>query len=133
MGDLFGDDAPVKTNGRRARKPKVAEQSDGAVRRCFDAWYNCYLAKWRMTPKHLEPGRAGRDFKALVAAYGEAETLALIERFFATAAWQVVRGGYTVGEFYRAAPALSLEGLKPADERTAGNLDAASRATRRRQ
>lgn len=79
-------------------------------------------------------GRDGKHFKDLAASYGEEQVLELIRRFFDTSDPKVVASDYSVAALYRLAQHVMLLDRRsgPRDRRTAENVDAVARATRRR-
>lgn len=86
------------------------------------------------TPK-IEGGKDGNLIKKMVAAWGEEQTIAIIERFFVE--WRkhnprVIRLNPDIGSIYSVAPWLQVlpETGHAADPRTNKNVDAALRATR---
>lgn len=127
MTNLFGDEVS-RRNGKAARPP-----ADGVVKACFAAWAAGFAGRFNMPPIHPSAAKDGALFKKLAASLGGQDaTTALIARFFASTHPRVVRSNYTVGEFFSLAQGLLIEDRQPRDERTNSNIDAATRATRRR-
>lgn len=113
--------------------PPPAKLEPSAVTKCRALFRDLHEKKLGIPPleKH---GRDGKHFKDLVAAYREEPTLELIRRFFDTSDPKVVASDYSVGALYRLAPHVMLLDRRtgPRDRRTAENVDAVARATRRR-
>lgn len=140
MDDLFGDGE----NGDGATRPKKrpGARSDGVVQRCIDAYFRGFVGKFNPpatpTEQLLKPiihgGKDGAHFKKMVATWGEPTVLALVDEFFTTTHPRVVRSDYSVGALFQCAQHLIVAntGQTLPDQRTAENVDAASRATRRR-
>lgn len=121
---LFGDQSPKKT-----RKPKGAVESDGAVVRVETAFLAAFEKCWGFPTKRESIGFERKQLKDLIGSWGEEDVLGLVEKFFAS---NQRRGDYSIRDFCRQAQTLRLEQRRaPGNERTAGNLDAAARATGR--
>lgn len=100
-----------------------------AIGRCLTAYSEAF-ARYRSGKAVVEPGKAGKQMKQLLTAFGEARVLALIDQFFTTADARVVRSDYTVGALFSLAQHLNI-GPRPSAQLVA-NIDAAARACGRR-
>ena len=128
MGEtLFGDDAPPK----RTRKTKA--ETDGVVGRLLDLFKAEHEARTgvRYLVKH---GKDQKLLRQLATASSEEETAAAIRLMFGEAYTDapILRSNLDVGALSLHIQHLRLRGQRPTDLRTISNLDAASRATRRR-
>lgn len=115
-----------------ARRTKTDVVSD--TKRLIDAYHDAYLAKFGIKPV-IVGGKDGTQAKRLAATVdgGAGEVVRLLGVFFRTTDPRVQRSDYSFGAFASLVPHLRLIGLKIADERTASNVDAATRATQRRE
>ncbi len=122
-----------------------APKSDGSVQRCIDAFYDAYLRRWNpgvdpaTTPKDqlvtpiIKGGKHGRHFKELLTSWGERPILDVIAVYFTTTDPEITRHDYSLDFFFLKAEYLRLKAVRrTVDERTRGNIDAASRATGRK-
>ena len=111
-------------------KPEPAMRAHTNTVRVEDAFKVGHLACWGVEYVALNVGRDRRYLKEAIAAYGEAEVLVLVTRFFRD---KSRRGSYTIADFYAQLPSLRLESQRRNGQpRTAGNVDAAARATGRK-
>lgn len=111
---------------------KPATEADPAVKRCIDAFHDACVRRFGFKPDPRQYGRLGRDLKPLLATWGEADMLSLIDEFFTTSEPRITRSDYSVAAFLAVVQLLKVRRLQAPDARTAENIDAAVRATRRR-
>lgn len=144
MPDLF-DEQPAK------RKLRPKRETDPAIARCIDFFYDRYVARWNppalyegwkagtvpasqlVTPL-IAGGKHGAQFKRLLA-WGEDVVRELVRLYFTTTDPKVARDDYSLDRFFVHAQYLRLKlarNHRVVDARTAENLDAAARATGRR-
>lgn len=125
-----GTDAPLLPGSTKGKKKGAA---DTEVQQCFNRFHDRHVEKHGIKPM-FKGGRDGRHFKEMLESLKLAGMLDLIDVFFSTTDSKVVASDYTVAALYRLAPHMRLLDRRsgPRDRRTAENLDAASRATRRR-
>lgn len=126
MTDLFGDTGPAK----RARAKKAAAPGNPAVTRAMEAYYGWFKRRFDCKPIGAG-GRLAKHLKDMVDAWGEAETLRVIEVFFTTRDPQVASRDYSVAVFLMHAQRLKI-GNAPVDRRRAENLQEAAKAAGRR-
>lgn len=127
---LFGE-TPPKEKKVRAKKPAAPESE--ALLRVEAAFLAAFERAWGFPTKREGIGFERKLLKALIESWGEDDVLRLVEVFFSTTKR---RGDYSVRDFCRSAQTLRLEqrrGPGSQDVRTAGNLDAAARATGRQK
>lgn len=99
---------------------------DPAIKRCIDRYHERFIARFGFKPQ-IHGGKDGAHVKALLATWGEAVVLGLIDEFLSTTDPRILRSDYTIGALFNLAQYLRLRSTRP-DERTATNLDAAARA-----
>jgi hypothetical protein len=137
---LFHDDEP---------KPIVkAVDSAGAVKSCIDRFYNRFVAKFNPgvdvtgLPKEqlvrpiVKGGKHGKQFKELIAQWGQPAVEEVIDRFFATTDPVITRSDYSYDYFLLKAQYLRLAGVRNTrqlDDRQLHNMEAAARATGRKR
>ena len=130
---------------------KRPQQSKAAVVRCIDAYYVAFVRKFntrtiadawlkdKSVPKEqvvlpmIHGAKDGALIKKMVAAWGEERVLALCEQFPSMTDARVLRSDYSIGAMFSLAQHLMLRQHKPADDQTARNVDAVSRAVGRGQ
>lgn len=135
-------------------KKAATEARDGAVKRCIDAFYDAFVRRFnppdvaerfladrtsvpraQMTLPNIAGGKDAGLMKALLGSYQEDGVLRLIDLYFVDCMLdgRVVRSDQTVGALYALAAYLVTRQHVPQGQRTTDNLDAASRATRRKE
>jgi hypothetical protein len=136
-------DPPEKK--KRGRPPGPRPDTTGSVKACIDRFHEQFIKKFNpgvnptTTPKEhlvtplMSGGKHGKKFKELVASWGEAAVIEVIDRYFQTKDPQITRSDYSLDFFFFKAQYLRLAGVRRAvpDERLADNIAAASRATGR--
>lgn len=110
-------------------KTKVVDRAP--VSKCIDAFHDAFVRRFGFKPK-IDGGKDGANLKRLIATWDERVVLELIEEFFTTRDPRVARSDYTIGAFYNLAQHLRLRRQTIQDQRTAENMDAASRASETR-
>lgn len=126
MGDSLFDD-PV---GKAKRANGKALQTS-AIARVEARYIERFEAKFGFTPK-IAYGKERKLLQGLIAPWGESDVLALVDEFFATTDPKIVRSDYTLTAFAYHAQHLKLHGHRT-DDRTADNIDAATRAMGKRR
>lgn len=138
---MFGDAAPDEP-AKKAKKRKAPE-TDGAVKRMMDRFYDRYVARWNPaaapdTPKRLlvTPvlnGKHAAKFKQLLASWDEAVVGETVDDYFTTTIPEVTRGDYSADKYFLVAQLLRLNRVRRAmDEakhpRTEANMREAAKA-----
>lgn len=117
----------------QSEKPTNAEQKAPAIKRCLHAYRVAYLRRFGIKPQ-ITPGKDAKLVRQMLATWGEATVLDVIQDFFTTTDARVQQAGFTVGSLFHNAQRLILHARQPvADIRTLENLDAAARAMRPRR
>lgn len=111
---------------------KRSEGANPAVKRCIDYYHDEFLKRHGIKPL-LNGGHAGQLFTSMFASqWSEADVQRVVHDFvWGNDPW-AVKCGWTIGALQIVAQRLMTGGAAPADDRTASNVDAAMRATRRR-
>lgn len=124
MTDLFGDAVPKNGKAKKNAKPTARAIAT------FDAAFH---ARFGYRPL-INGGKDGTLLNKLIATWGEGVVIdELIPEFFASTHPRVLRSDYSIGALFYCAQHLRVgAAVAVSDERTATNLDAARRATRRR-
>lgn len=112
-------------------KAKKSDDERAPVAKCIDAFHAAFVARFGFKPK-IDGGKDGANLKRLIATWDERVVLDLIAEFFSTRDPRVARSDYTIGAFYNLAQHLRLRRQTVQDQRTAENMDAASRASETR-
>lgn len=117
---------------KKARKPRA----DAPLQQVVEAYYDGFalrfgfrpVQRWAQHKKMLAP---------LLESWGEAETLAVVQRFLSSTDPRVTTGyqpDYSVQHLVRVAQYLRVTEVEPrADDKTAKNADAVARAIGRRK
>lgn len=129
-----------------------APETDPAIARCVNAFYAAFVRRynpaemaeaWLAATKTTRPfpkeqmvlplisgGKDASLFKKMLAAWGEATVMRLIEEFFEASVTdpRVVRANPDVGGLFLNAQYLLTRRMRIVDAKTAANWDAAKRA-----
>lgn len=120
--NLFGEDASTSDTKKRG----------GPGSRLLALYHDLHHERHGCGPTVNAPARDGKLLKGLAEAIGEDETAQLLRDFMWSRNPRIANGQFTVKEFVFHAPRLNIErygnGAHDVDERTAHNIDAASRA-----
>lgn len=127
MGPLF-DDEPADTKKRKRAAPQP--EAAAALLRVEEHYKFRFAGRFGFTPR-IQYGRDRRHIKDLLAAWGEADVMVLVDDFFDTTDVKVIRSDYSVAALFALAQHMRVNKVRTgaqADERTAANVDAARRA-----
>ena len=123
-GGLFDSVPSTRSKSKAVPKPK------GPTQQVIDLYHDLYLKRHGIKPV-ISGGKDGKLIKTMIDTWGLDVVLGLVERFVESNDSWAVRRGWTIAALYDCAPRI-LTKPSHVEERTANNLAAVRRVTRRK-